>query len=117
MNGEWRDVPGWEGLYQVSRDGRVQSLARTVQRGRSTYAVRGQIVKAQTDTKGRERIELCRNGRRANRLLGTLIKEAFGAEPPNRSIVRAGSPPARGHRYFAPHNGVRLLSSHELQAR
>lgn len=23
---EWRDVPGWEGLYQVSDDGRVRSL-------------------------------------------------------------------------------------------
>lgn len=27
---EWRDVPGWEGFYQVSNDGRVQSVDRSV---------------------------------------------------------------------------------------
>lgn len=26
MKTEWRDVPGWEGLYQVSSDGHVRSL-------------------------------------------------------------------------------------------
>jgi NUMOD4 motif-containing protein/HNH endonuclease len=26
---EWRAIPGWEGLYEVSNDGRVRSLART----------------------------------------------------------------------------------------
>lgn len=26
---EWRDVPGYEGLYQVSFDGRVKSMGRT----------------------------------------------------------------------------------------
>lgn len=25
---EWRDIPGWEGLYQVSTDGQVKSLPR-----------------------------------------------------------------------------------------
>lgn len=27
---EWRDVPGWEGKYQVSDDGRCRSLDRTI---------------------------------------------------------------------------------------
>lgn len=26
----WRDYPGWEGLYQVSSEGRVKSLARVI---------------------------------------------------------------------------------------
>ncbi len=30
----WRDVPGWEGLYQVSDQGRVRSLDRAARRGR-----------------------------------------------------------------------------------
>lgn len=35
---EWRPVPGYERLYEVSSDGRVRSLARTVNLG---YAYRG----------------------------------------------------------------------------
>jgi len=30
---EWRDIPGYEGLYQVSNLGRVKSLARSIVRG------------------------------------------------------------------------------------
>lgn len=26
----WRPIPGWEGLYEVSSEGRVRSLARTI---------------------------------------------------------------------------------------
>lgn len=28
MTDEWRDIPGWEGLYQVSSEGEVRSLDR-----------------------------------------------------------------------------------------
>lgn len=31
---DWRDVVGYEGLYQVSRSGQVRSVARTVPHGR-----------------------------------------------------------------------------------
>lgn len=30
---EWRDVPGWEGLYQVSSEKRVRSLPRETAKG------------------------------------------------------------------------------------
>lgn len=32
MSEEWRDVVGYEGLYQVSSEGRVKSLERVVKR-------------------------------------------------------------------------------------
>jgi hypothetical protein len=31
---EWRDIPGWEGVYQASRHGRVRGCARVVAGGR-----------------------------------------------------------------------------------
>lgn len=31
-NEEWRDIPGWEGSYQVSNQGRVKSVRRTLTR-------------------------------------------------------------------------------------
>ena len=31
---EFRDIPGWEGLYQVSNLGNVKSLDRTIMGGK-----------------------------------------------------------------------------------
>ena len=33
----WKDIPNYEGLYQVSSLGRVKSLARVFNRGRGQY--------------------------------------------------------------------------------
>lgn len=41
----WRDVEGYEGLYQVSSLGRVKSLRRTVSRGTNFKPVRERILK------------------------------------------------------------------------
>lgn len=30
MTEEWRNIPGWEGFYEVSDQGRVRSIARTI---------------------------------------------------------------------------------------
>lgn len=32
MTEEWRDIPGWEGHYQISDHGRVRSKTRTVRK-------------------------------------------------------------------------------------
>lgn len=36
-NETWRDIPSYEGIYQVSNLGRVKSLARVLNRGRGKY--------------------------------------------------------------------------------
>lgn len=43
----WKDVPGWEGMYQVSSLGRARSVDRFVncRPGRSMYIKRGKILK------------------------------------------------------------------------
>ena len=43
MSEEWRAVPGYEGLYEVSDEGRVRSLDRWVVAGWTRYIVKGQI--------------------------------------------------------------------------
>ena len=49
-NEEWRDVVGYEGLYQVSSEGRVKSLERTYidKIGRERY-VKERILKPGAD--------------------------------------------------------------------
>ena len=41
---EWKDIPGWEGLYQVSSEGRVRSLDREVPCGKLTRMSEGRVL-------------------------------------------------------------------------
>lgn len=43
----WKDIPGWEGMYQVSNLGRARSVDRLVncRPGRSKYIKKGKILK------------------------------------------------------------------------
>ena len=46
MTEEWRDVPNYEGLYQVSNEGQVKSLARKVgHKGKNGRRVRERLLK------------------------------------------------------------------------
>jgi hypothetical protein len=74
----WVPVPGWEGCYEISRDGRVRSVKRTVMRrdGRP-YPVRSRLLKCYR----RRRttcVTLTRPGRREVRYVTGLVREAFG---------------------------------------
>ncbi len=40
---EWRDIPGWEGLYQASSKGRIRSLSRKLCTGRT---IRQRVLRA-----------------------------------------------------------------------
>jgi hypothetical protein len=53
MNEEWRDVKGYEGLYQVSNYGRVKSLERTEKFGEFSHRTFKSVIKKQREmTKG-----------------------------------------------------------------
>ena len=43
----WKDIPDYEGIYQVSNLGRIKSLDRYVKRGKSGFFKEGQIQKLQ----------------------------------------------------------------------
>lgn len=86
---EWRDIPGWEGFYQVSDLGRVKSLARTVRNGIRTggtsiaYRVRERILQ-QTLSGNTQRpaVTLYRDGRSSVFQTHRLVLRAFVGEPP-----------------------------------
>ena len=47
----WKDIPDYEGIYQVSNLGRIKSLDRYVKRGKSGFFKEGQIQKLQNKFK------------------------------------------------------------------
>lgn len=46
---EWRPIPGWEGVYEVSDQGHVRSLDRVLEDGKR---LRGKVLKPAPNTKG-----------------------------------------------------------------
>lgn len=62
---EWRDIEGYEGLYQVSNLGRVKSLERIIEdvnNGR-IYTKKEKILKSAKDTHGYYTVCLCKNSK------------------------------------------------------
>ena len=87
-NEEWRDVAGYEGLYQVSDQGRVKSLERTFidKSGRERY-VKECILKPGMDKGGYLRVGLCDGEKRKTFKVHRLVCEAFHENPDNKPQV------------------------------
>ncbi len=72
---EWRDVPGFEGLYQASNLGRVRSLDREVRHNYGGTAVKkGKIL---TQKHGRAQVAFIKDGVRSYPLVSRLVYSAF----------------------------------------
>lgn len=76
----WKDIEGFEGLYQVSNLGRVKSLARKDIMGRP---VKGVLMKQRKTRNGYLLVTLRRNGKRDDRLTHRLVAMAFLINPDN----------------------------------
>ena len=87
-NEEWRDVVGYEGLYQVSSEGHVKSLERTYidKIGRERY-VKERILKPVLTHYGYLRIDLCASGKRKMFSVHRLVCQAFHENPENKLDV------------------------------
>lgn len=73
---EWRDVVGYEGLYQVSSLGRVRRVAG------GPGAVVGRILKARKHN-GYLRLVLCKGGSKSGYAVHRLVAIAFLGPPPS----------------------------------
>ena len=89
MNKEiWRDITGYEGLYQVSSDGRVKSLERTFidTIGRERY-VKECILKPVIDRYGYLLVSLYAGGKQKMLRVHRLVCEAFHENHDNKPYV------------------------------
>lgn len=84
----WRDVPGFEGRYEVSDAGAVCSKPRQVQRTTrwgtlATYTVAGRVLQPQRCSNGYLRVQL---GRGSPALVHRLIAAAFLEGEPGQMV-------------------------------
>ena len=73
MREEWRDVPGYEGLYEVSNYGEVRSLRENTR----IIDKEGRIMHQKFDNRGYLRVNLYKNGRCESALVSRLVALAF----------------------------------------
>lgn len=84
----WKDIIGYEGLYQVSNLGRVRRLPGTVWNGRGWANKRGMVLK-QSRTRGDYlAVGLSKNGEQKSHRINRLVALAFIPNPHN--LLHAG---------------------------
>ena len=74
---EWRDVIGYEGLYQVSDDGSVRSLDRVVSNKRGLYLKPSRLLKQRPDKDGYKILQLCEDNKKTLHKVHRLVAKAF----------------------------------------
>lgn len=80
----WKDIKGYEGLYQVSNLGKVRSMDRWVaHKGNSKVFVVGKLIKLQTKKNGYIRVDLSKNHKHKHYAVHRLVAQAFIPNPDN----------------------------------
>jgi hypothetical protein len=89
MREVWKDIKGYEGLYQVSNLGRVKSLERIIiKKNGLKQTIRERILKPFTSPKGYLQVSLHNiNGKNKTAKVHRLVCEAFHENPENKPCV------------------------------
>lgn len=84
----WKDIEGYENLYQVSNFGRIHSLDRFVPRKTGTVQkVHGRILKLIEDKDGYLQVSLWKENKMKKAKVHRLVGEAFIPNPNNLSEI------------------------------
>ena len=88
MTEDWRDIPGYEGLYQASNLGRIKSADRYVNNSHSTKSFRkGKILKPNITRNGYYQICLFKNSKVKKYYVHRLVWIAFNGPIPENMQV------------------------------
>ena len=79
----WKDIKGFEGLYQISNFGNVKSLARKVNNGKGIYTRQERVMTGEIDKYGYHQVCLRINGKGKKYKVHRLVAEAFIPNPNN----------------------------------
>lgn len=79
----WSDIPGYEGFYQSSTEGRIKSLTRTVYRKSTPMTIMGELMKGVPNHKGYLLVMLGRDNIRIGRAVHKWVALTFIPNPNN----------------------------------
>lgn len=79
----WKDIPGYEGFYQASTEGRVRSVDRIVKKWDGKKLVKGRILIPSANLGGYLFVELFMDGVGKIKTIHRLVAEAFIPNPDN----------------------------------
>lgn len=82
----WKDVVGYEGVYQISNKGRVKSLDRFCIFNGSRRIRRGNIMKP-FDNRGYLRVGLYKDSKQKKLFIHRLVAEAFIPRPAGKDFI------------------------------
>ena len=84
----WKDIEGYEGLYQVSNLGRVKSLDRVVEgKSSSTRLHRGKILSPGIGSTGYYMVVLYKDGGGCSYTVHRLVSNTFIPNPHNHPYI------------------------------
>ena len=81
---EWRDIKGYEGLYQISSEGRVKSKQRIT---RNNQTIKEKIRKPKIDKDGYCCVKLWIDGISKEYFIHRLVAQAFIPNPYNKPCI------------------------------
>lgn len=89
MEENWKDIKGYEGLYQVSNFGRIKSINRTINhnKGNGNRILNGRILKCWYDKNNYARISLSKNGKVTKYLVHYITASTFIPNPDNKPCI------------------------------
>lgn len=80
----WKDIEGYEGLYQVSNLGRVRSLDSWIRSKCNSMRLRkGRIINQRLSLQGYKRVHLSKGNTSKHYVVHRLVAEAFIPNPDN----------------------------------
>jgi hypothetical protein len=79
----FKDIPGYEGLYQVSNLGNVKSLSRIMDNGKRKYISKEKIMKHNDDGNGYYQLGLSKEGKTKCMKIHVLVAMAFLGHVPD----------------------------------
>lgn len=83
----WKDIPNYEGLYQVSNYCRIKSLERFKQNHSKMQKVESKILKPYLNNNGYYYVSLTKNGKTKILYIHRLIATAFIPNPNNYPCI------------------------------
>lgn len=87
MNEIWKEIEGYEGLYEVSNMGRVRSLDRSVIHRGKQMVLKGRVLKPGTNKEGYHFVILCKEGKKKLTRVHRLVAEAFIQNLDNKPCI------------------------------